>query len=120
MQVKLERVGAVLRIEVEERDTVEDALELTERILSERERQGLHALLIVSRHSRPIFRLDDYGFSRVMERLRAVPGMRVALVAGDEALHAAHEYAVLRAAQQGVTYRAFLRERDALAWLRGA
>jgi hypothetical protein len=120
MRVKVERVGAVLRVEVEERETAEEALELTERILAERERHGLQALLIVSRHSRPLFKLDDYGFSRVMERLRAVPGMRVALVAGDEALHAAHQYAVLRAAQRGVTCRAFLRERDALAWLRGA
>lgn len=118
MQVKFELLPGVLRVEVRERETPQETRELAERIFAERERHAALAILMCIRASRPIFKVEDYGLSRILERIRAIPGLRVAVVTDDTALHAAHEYIEVLAAQRSVPYRAFMSEAQALAWLR--
>ena len=90
MRIKFELLGEVLRVEV----------------------------LISSKDSRPIFKVEEFGISGLFERALAIPGLRVAAATDDPGLHAAHEYVELLAAQRGVAFRAFTGEREALAWLR--
>ena len=118
MDVKFERLRDVLRVEIRGRETARETRELAERVFAEREKQGALAILMCIRASRPIFKVEDYGLSGILDRIRAVPGLRVAVVADESGLHAAHEYIEVLALQRGVPYRAFTSEARALAWLR--
>ena len=118
MQSKFEVLSDVLRVEIRERETAEETREFAERALAEREKHGVLAILLVLKDSRPIFKVEEYGLSQLLQRIAAVPGLRVAAVAGDSALHSAHEYIEFLARQRGVAYRAFTGESEALAWLR--
>ncbi len=118
MQVKFEGLPGVLRVEIRGRETAQQTRELAERIFAEREKHGALAILMCIRASRPIFKVEDYGLSGILDRLRAVPGLRVAAVTDDSGLHAAHEYIAVLALQRGVPYRAFTSEARALARLR--
>ena len=118
MQVRFELDGDVLRVEVRERETPEETRELAERVFADRERTGVRSVLIIGRESRPIFKVEEYGLSHIFERIRAIPGLRVAVVSTEAGLQAAHEYIELLASQRGVPYRAFRLEAEAKTWLR--
>lgn len=118
MRMKLELLGDVLRVDVRERETAEETREIAEAVLAERDKLGVLAILISSKDSRPIFKVEEFRISELFDRALAIPGLRVAAATDDRALHAAHEYVELLAAQRGVPFRAFTSEREALAWLR--
>ena len=118
MQLTTRLLGDVLRVDIRQRQTAEETREIAERAFAERERAGVLRILLVTRDSRPIFKVEEYGLSAILERIAAIPGLRVASLSDDSALHAAHEYIELIARQRGVAYRAFTKEADALAWLR--
>lgn len=118
MQLKFEVLNDVLRVEIRERETAQETKEIAERTFAEREKHGLLSLLMVARDSRPIFKVEEYGLSGILGRIAAIPGLRIASVAADSALHSSHQYVELIARQRGVAYRAFTGEAEALAWLR--
>lgn len=118
MQVKFDLVDEVLRVDVRGRESAEETRGLAASIFAEREKHGALAILMLAHASRPIFKVEDYGLSGILERIRAIPGLRIAVVSDESELHAAHQYIELLAAQRGVAYRAFTREAQALAWLR--
>ena len=110
--------GGVLRVEVRERETAEETRQLAESIFAEQARTGALGVLMVALESRPIFKVEQYGLSGILERVAAIPGLRVAVVADDPGLRAAHEYIEVLARQRDVAYRACPTEAIALAWLR--
>ena len=118
MRLKIDFVDGVLRAEIRERETAEETREIAEAIFAEREKHGALSILMPTRDSRPICKVEEYGLSKILERIAAIPGLRVASVAEDSGLHSAHQYIELLARQRGVAYRAFTREDEALAWLR--
>jgi hypothetical protein len=118
MDVRFELLSGVLRVEIRGRETPQETRELAERVFAEREKHESLAILMCVRESRPIFKVEDYGLSGILDRIRAIPGLRVAVVTDDSGLHAAHEYIEVLALQRGVPYRAFTSEAKALAWLR--
>jgi len=118
MQLKFERLGDVLRVEVRSREGAEETREAIEKTLAEREKHGVLGLLIVVKNSRAIFKVEEYGLSQHLASAAAIPGLRAAAVAEDPAVHSAHQYLELIAAQRGVAVRAFTNEAEALAWLR--
>lgn len=118
MQVKFEVLSDVLRVEIRGRETAGETREIAEKTFAERDRLGLLAILMVVKDSRPIFKVEEYGLSAILQRIADVPGLRIATVADDSALHSAHEYIEFLAKQRGSPYRAFTSEQDALAWLR--
>ena len=118
MQLTTSLLGDVLRVDIRQRQTAEETREIAETAFAERERAGVLGILLMTRDSRPIFKVEEYGLSAILERIAAIPGLRVAAVSDDSALHAAHEYIELIARQRGAAYRAFRKEADALAWLR--
>ncbi|MGH6915994.1 MAG: hypothetical protein ACREH3_20070, partial [Geminicoccales bacterium] len=56
--------------------------------------------------------------SQIIQIIADTPGLRVASVAEDSALHSAHEYIEFLARQRNTAYRAFTSEKAALKWLR--
>ena len=118
MQLKFEVLSDVLRVEIQQRETAAETREIAAGAFAAREKHGVLAILMVVKDSRPIFKVEEYGLSQILQRIAAVPGLRVAAVAGDSALHSAHGYVELLARQRGVAYRAFTGESEALAWLR--
>jgi len=118
MQVKFAVQGDVLRVEIRERETAAETKEIAERTFAEREKLGLLAILMVVRDSRPIFKVEEYGLSNILQRIAAVPGLRIASVTDDSALRSAHEYIEFLARQRDTALRAFPTEAEALAWLR--
>ena len=118
MRLKFEMRGDVLRVEIQERETAEETREIAEKTFAERERHGARSIAMVVRESRPIFKVEEYGLSAIFARLNAVPGLRLAVVAEDGALHSAHQYIEVLAGQRGVAYRAFRSEAEAMEWLR--
>jgi hypothetical protein len=118
MQLKFEMLDDVLRVEIRERETAQETREIAARTFAEREKHGVLALMMVTRDSRPIFKVEEYGLSGILARLAAIPGLRIASVAAESALHSSHQYIELIAGQRGVPYRAFTSEAQALAWLR--
>lgn len=118
MRLKFEMRGGVLRVDIRDRETAEETREIAEKTFAEREQHGALSIVMVVAESRPIFKVEEYGLSAIFARLNAVPGLRLAVVADDSALHSAHQYVELLAKQRGIAYRAFLVENEALAWLR--
>ena len=116
--LRTELLGDVLRVDIRQRETAEETRQIAEAAFAERERTGVLGILLATRDSRPIFKVEEYGLSAILARIAAIPGLRVAALADDAALHAAHEYIELIARQRGVAYRAFTVEAEALAWLR--
>jgi hypothetical protein len=118
MRITFELLPGVVRADIRDRETPEETRALAEAVFAEREKHGVLGILMVARDSRPIFKVEDYGLSSILERIAAIPGLRVAVVAEGRELRAAHEYIELLARQRGVAYRAFPGEMAALAWLR--
>jgi hypothetical protein len=118
MHLKFEVQGDVLRVEIRERETAEETREFAERALAEREKHGVLAILLVLKDSRPIFKVEEYGLSQLLQRIAAVPGLRIASVSDDSALRSSQEYIAFLAKQRDTALRAFPTEAEALAWLR--
>ena len=110
--------GGVLRAEIRGRETAEETRLLAESIFAEQARTGALGVLMVALESRPIFKVEQYGLSAILDRIGAIAGLRVAVVAQDRELRAAHEYIEVLARQRGIAYRACPGEAIALAWLR--
>lgn len=107
----------VLHAEIRGRETAEETRALADATFAEIERTGARAVLMRIRDSRTIFKVEQYGLTGILERIAAVPGLRIAAVAEDAALHSAHQYIEVLARQRNVAYRAFSREAEALDWL---
>lgn len=117
MQLKIAREGPYLRAELRGRETAEQMREALSAILAECRRHALWAVLLVTRASRPLFKLQDIGLASFLEALGA--GCKLALVAQNRELRAADEYMATLAQQRGVRMRAFRSEAAAALWLRG-
>jgi len=110
--------GGVLRADLRERETMAETREFIEAVFAEREKHGVLAILIVVSESRPLFKVEEYGLSDVFERVKAIPGLRVAGVTKERDTKAAHDYITLLAKQRNAPMRNFSGEPEALAWLR--
>jgi hypothetical protein len=116
--LNFELLPGVLRMQVRQRETVDETRELIDAMFAEREKHGVLAILVVVSDSRPIFKVDGYGLNEVLERVKAIPGLRIAGVTDDPGLRASQEYVTLLAQQRGAEMRRFATEDEALAWLR--
>jgi len=98
MQLKIAREGPYLRAELRGRETAEQMREALSAILAQCRWHALWTVLLVTRASRPLFKLQDFGLASFLE---------------------ADEYMATLAQQRGVRMRAFRSEAAAALWLRG-
>jgi hypothetical protein len=80
-------------------------------------KNGNTMVLVSVRHSRPIFKVDQYRIAEQFRRLAANPKYRIALLADSDEVRASHEYIEVLARQQAANVRAFRDEASALDWL---
>jgi len=92
MRLTVEALPGCLRMVVSEKETSQEARTAADSVFAEQARTGLRNLLIVVRESRPIFKVEQYGLSELIEQASAIPGLRVALVSDTRELYASHQY----------------------------
>lgn len=118
MQLRITREKGYLRAELQGRETAEHMREAIRALLGECRRAGVPRVLLVTRASRPLFKVEDFGLTAFLEREMG-PACRVALVAENQELRAADEYIATMAHQKQAAVRAFAAEAAAVRWLRG-
>lgn len=118
MQLKIVRETGYLRVELWQRETPEEMREAIWAVLGECRRQDISSVLVSTRASRPLFKLQEFGLSAFLEEMS--PACKVALVADNADLRASDEYIATMAQQKNIDVRAFAGEAAALRWLRGA
>src|SRR3954470_11140105 len=118
MRYSFSLIRECLRGELLERETVAQTEEFIRALAAEAEKVRCARLLISVRNSRPIFQVGQYRISEYFARVISNPKVRVALLADSRELRAAHEYIELLARQRSANIRSFLRENDAIGWLR--
>ena len=110
--------GDYLRAELFERETAEQTREFLRATATEGLRLGCSKALVSVQSSRPIFKVEQYQFSAYVKAIAERPSAMVALVAGSDEIHAAHQYIELLARQHGANVRCFRHEPEAVQWLR--
>ncbi|TAK83963.1 MAG: hypothetical protein EPO20_15975 [Betaproteobacteria bacterium] len=118
MELRIVRETGYLKVELQHRETAEEMREAIWTVLGECRRQDISTVLICTRASRPLFKLQEFGLSAFLEEMR--PACKVALVADNSELRASDEYIATMAQQKNIDVRAFAAEAAALRWLRGA
>jgi len=76
-------------------------------------------VLISVRESRPLFKVEDWGFSDAIAKVLGT-GLRVAFIADSKEVAMSQEYIALLGRQKGFDFRSFLAEAEAVEWLRAA
>jgi hypothetical protein len=117
MQIRIARAEGYLRAELSGRQSAEDMHQAISTLLNECRRQELPSVLIVTRASRPLFKLEEFRLSSFLEEM--TPACRVAMIAENPELRAADEYIATMARQRRLAVRTFTDEATAVRWLRG-
>jgi hypothetical protein len=115
MHFKIEVNHNVLRAELFHRRTAEEMQEFIKALNAEIRKSACDRTLICVRHSRPIFKAEQYAG---LTRLAADGGIRIALVGDSEELRASHHYVELLTRQHSANVRGFNEEASALEWLK--
>lgn len=118
MQLRITRETSFLRAELAGRETPEEMREAIQALLGECRRHALPTVLIATRASRPIFKVEEFGLSSFLDEMTSA--CKVALVAENPELNASDEYIATLARQKRLNVRAFRDEAAAARWLRGA
>jgi hypothetical protein len=118
MQLRIVRETDYLRADLRGRETPVDMREAIRKILAECRRTGLSSVLVSTRASRPLFKVQEFGLAAFLEQMSSA--CKVALVSDTPELRAADEYLATMARQKRINLRAFGSEVLAARWLRGA
>lgn len=100
-----------------ERDTAAETSEFVAAILDAVRSHRIFKVLISIRSSRPVFKVEEWNLSGVLEQLQALPAVKVAFIADSKDISMSQEYIALLAQQRGLAFRAFSAEKAAVAWL---
>jgi CheY-like chemotaxis protein len=113
----IERADGYLRAELWDRRTAAET-ETFLRTLADAALKHTTARVLICVHSSlPIFRVEQFGASAYLKELSGKPWFRVAVVADQPDVLAAHQYIEVLAAQQGANLRSFADEDLAERWL---
>jgi hypothetical protein len=115
MQLKIVQETDYLRAELRGRETPEEMREALWAILAQCRRSGKSSVLISTRASRPLFRVEEFGLSAFLGEMSNT--CKVALVADTQELRASDEYIASTAQAKRMNVRAFRSETVALRWL---
>lgn len=118
MQFTIEKRAGYLKAEMLERDTAEETKQFVMAIRAELKKGGTPRVLISTRRSRPLYKVESWDLSSALEQLIALKErLRVAFVSDSRELALSHEYIELLARQRGLAFRTFANEPAAIAWL---
>ena len=117
MQYNIEVLPGYIKAEMVERDTAAETQEFVTAILQALRSSRIFKVLISIRSSRPVFKVEEWNLSSVMEELMRLPALKVAFIADTKEISLSQEYIALLAQQRGLAFRAFSAEKAALGWL---
>jgi len=117
MELHFELCPGYLRAVARGRETAEETRSAHQQLFAEIGRHGVSRVLAVALQSRPIFVVESYNLSAVLEQMAAIAGFRLALLSDTPEMFSSHQYVQLLAQQRGLAVRAFRDEEPAVAWL---
>ena len=118
MEYKVSAEPAHLRAELHRRETVEETQAFLRAVVQENARYRRACVLIVVRHSKPVFQVSAHRLIDYFEVLHDKGAHSIALFGDTRDLDMSHQYIELLARQRGLNVRSFVRESAALAWLK--
>ena len=102
--------------EMRGRETGEETRTFVNALLAALGEHRIARVLISVRESRPVFKVEDWGFSDAIGKVLG-SGLRVAFIADSKEVAMSQEYIALLGRQKGFDFRCFAAEADAAAWL---
>jgi len=121
VQYTIEILSGYLKAEMVERETAAETADFVNAIVAALRSQGVFKLLISTRKSRPVFKVEEWKLSEALDRVMSIPGLRVAFVSDTREIAMSQEYIALLGRQRGLEFQAFgTEEQAAVAWLQGA
>jgi hypothetical protein len=118
MRITIEKRAGYLKAEMLERDTAEETKQFVMAILAELQKGGTPRVLISTRQSRPLYKVESWDLSSALDQLMALKDrLRVAFVSDSRELALSQEYIEFLAKQRGLAFRTFAGEPAAIAWL---
>ena len=110
--------GGYLKAEMVDRDTAEETAQFVGAIVEALRKQGVRKLLISTRQSRPVFKVEDWKLSAALDQVMSIAGLKVAFVSDTRELAMSQDYIALLGRQRGLEFKAFgADESAAISWL---
>ena len=121
MQYTIEILSGYMKAEMVERETAAETAEFVNAIVAALRSKGVFKLLISTRKSRPVFKVEEWRLSEALDNVMSIPGLRVAFVSDTREIAMSQEYIALLGRQRGLEFQAFgSEEQAAIAWLQDA
>src|SRR4051812_2632097 len=100
-----------------ERETAAETAQFVAAIVEALGKASVPRVLISTRQSRTVFKVEDWGLSDTMQKLVSMSGLRVAFISDSREVALSQEYIALLGRQRGLTFEAFASEEGAVIWL---
>jgi len=110
---------AYIRAVMVGRTTAEETRRFAHAQLAALKESGLRKLLVSVSSSRPVFKVQGWNLSSVLDEMVAMEGLKVALVSDTRELALSHQYVELLARQRGLAFKTFGDEQAGVEWLMG-
>lgn len=121
MQYTIETLSGYLKAEMVERETAAETADFVNAIVVALRSRGVFKLLISTRRSRPVFKVEEWKLSEALDQVMSIPGLKVAFVSDTREIAMSQEYIALLGRQRGLEFQAFgTEEQAAIAWLQDA
>jgi hypothetical protein len=119
MRYTIEKQAAgYLKAEMVDRDTSEETAQFVNAIVEALRKEGARKLLISTRQSRPVFKVEDWKLTAALDQVMSIAGLKVAFVSDTRELAMSQDYIALLGRQRGLEFQAFgADEGGAIAWL---
>ena len=117
MRYTIEQKDGYLKAEMLERETGEETVEFVNAIVEALKHASPAHVLISTRQSRPVFKVEDWKLSEALQKVMSVPGLRVAFVSDSREIAMSQEYIALLGRQRGLEFETFSSEQGAIIWL---
>jgi hypothetical protein len=106
-----------IKAEMIDRDTAEETREFVDAVLAALREHKLPRVLISTRESRPLYKVESWNLSGTLEQLAGMQGLKVALLSDSKELAMSQQYIELLAQQRGLAFKTFKSEKPAAQWL---
>ena len=117
MRYTIEQKAGYLKAEMLERETAEETAVFVEAIVEALQKAPEAHVLISTRQSRPVFKVEDWKLSQALQKVMSVPGLRVAFISDSREIAMSQEYIALLGRQRGLEFETFSSEQGAVIWL---
>lgn len=119
MRYSIEKQPAgYLKAAMVDRDTAEETAQFVAAIVEALRREEVRKVLISTRQSRPVFKVEDWKLSAALDQVMSIAGLKVAFVSDTRELAMSQDYIALLGRQRGLDFQAFgADESAAVAWL---